>query len=86
MLPSLGGRADFISAHGAGVLIGFLPSRWGRGLFGAINSVSTMNGKRAPSSDLKSVRTWPSAMFPDPDGIVRNVQCLLGVFQKLSRR
>jgi hypothetical protein len=45
-----------------------------------------MNGKRTPSSDLKSVRTWPSAMFPDPDGIIRNVQCLLGVFQKLSRR
>lgn len=86
MLPSLGGRADFISAHGAGVLIGCLPSREGQGLFGTINFVSAMNGKRAPSSNLMSVRAWPSAMFPDPAGIDRNVQCLLGVFRKLSRR
>jgi hypothetical protein len=86
MLPSRGGRADCVSAHAAGVLIEFLPSQKGQGLFGAANFVFAMNRKRAPSSGLKPVRTWPPATFPDPAGIDRNVQCMLGVFQKLSRR
>ncbi len=86
MLPSLGGRAECVSAHAGGVLTEFMPSQEGQRLVGATNFIFAVNVKRVPPSDFKLVRAWPPATFSDPAGIDGNVQCMLGVFQKLSRR
>jgi hypothetical protein len=79
MLPSLGGRADCVSAHAVGALIWCLSSQEGRALLGAANFIPATNGKRASSSDLRPVRAWPSVTFPDPADVNRSLQGSLGV-------